>query len=134
MPDWPDQLPPAPKGGNAARTTREIHDKRRNADPPDPNGFGQRRGARLFYHLPAVVVLPVLPMSVRIVPLKRIKSKKIPIVQPILTFNHKKNWRKIFIHKFQSDISTQNWAHCLLVNGIFLVLYKKAGNGRHPEA
>jgi hypothetical protein len=52
-------------------------------------------------HPPAVVVLPVLPMSVRIVPLARIKAKKIPIVQPILTLNHKKSGQKNLVNKFQ---------------------------------
>jgi len=98
------------------------------------NGFGQRRGARLLYHLPAAVVLPSLPMSVRTVPLRRIKSKKIPIVQPILTLNRKKSRQKYFIHKFQKDMNVQKWAHCLLVNGIFLVLYGKMGTERHLEA
>jgi hypothetical protein len=98
------------------------------------NGFGQRPGVRLLPHLPAGVVPPTLPMSVRIVPLPRIKSKKIPIVQPILTLNQKKSMQKIFIHKFQKDMNAQKRTHYLLVNGIFLVLYGKMGTRRHPEA
>jgi hypothetical protein len=39
---------------------------------------------------PSGYFMPVLPMSVRTVPLGGIKSKKIPIVQPNLTFLIKK--------------------------------------------
>lgn len=46
-------------------------------------------------------------LPVRIVPLGRIKAKKIPIVQPILTLTHKKDGYKIFIHIFQMDMNRQ---------------------------
>jgi hypothetical protein len=80
---------------------REIHDKRRRTDPPDPNGLGQRWRFSLLLSPPAVIVLPVPPMSVCIVPLARIKAKKIPIVQPNLTFGHKKSGQKKFYNIFQ---------------------------------
>jgi hypothetical protein len=57
------------------------------------------RGLHLLLGLPAI--LPVLPMPVRTVPLVRIKAKKIPIVQPNLTFGSEKNRQKKFIDIFQ---------------------------------
>jgi len=61
-------------------------------------------------------------MPVRTVPLARIKAKKIPIVQPNLTFRGEKNRQKNFIDIFQQDIEEKKARLCLLVNGIFLVL------------
>ncbi|MGV1789145.1 hypothetical protein [Rhizobium sp. A37_96] len=99
------RLPPS--GGDAARTTREIHDKRRSEilliRTVCDNG-----GMRAFLpHLPAIVLMLALPMSVRTVPLPRIKAKKIPIVQPILTFERKNIAVTNFIFIFQIDINLQ---------------------------
>ncbi|WFU03928.1 hypothetical protein QA648_09415 [Rhizobium sp. CB3171] len=54
--------------------------------------------------------------------LARIKAKKIPIVQPKFNFSESEKPIKNFIDIFQYDTETQKATHCLLVNGIFLVL------------
>ncbi|TXH81600.1 MAG: hypothetical protein E6Q77_07855 [Rhizobium sp.] len=88
------RLPPS--GGDAARTTRETHDERRS-EILLIRTVEATTSARLPLHLPALLILPALPIPVRTVPLPRIKAKKIPIVQPILTFSRKKSGPKIFI-------------------------------------
>jgi hypothetical protein len=58
--------------------------------PGKPDGSPSRRiicsRSRLLQGAPAIFVLPVPSQSVDAVPLIGIKSKKIPIVQPNLTF------------------------------------------------
>jgi len=56
------------------------------------------------------------------VPFDGIKSKKIPIVQPILTFRRQKNAIKNFIIQNQCDKKMNFYVALGLVNGIFLVL------------
>ncbi|KAA0700387.1 hypothetical protein DTW90_01530 [Neorhizobium sp. P12A] len=56
------------------------------------------------------------------VPLGRIKAKKIPIVQPNLTFWRQKIVFKNFHQQKQYDNCKNKARAYLLVNGIFLVL------------
>ncbi|NLS19502.1 hypothetical protein HGP16_23465 [Rhizobium sp. P40RR-XXII] len=96
-------MPPTAKGSDAARTTREFHDERRSEILLIRTAWDNDEMRAFPLHLPAVVILPVLPMSVRIVPLLRIKAKKIPIVQPILTFAYKNIGEHKLLHIFQID-------------------------------
>ncbi|WP_075850970.1 hypothetical protein [Rhizobium hainanense] len=89
-PDRPDQLPSAATGRRHSKNRVGNYDKRRIEILLIPAAWRNDEMRTILLHLPAVVFPPALPMSVHTVPLLRIKSKKIPIVQPNLTFRSKK--------------------------------------------
>jgi hypothetical protein len=99
------RLPPS--GGDAARTTREICDERRSEILLIRTVLDNDEAHAFPPHLPAVVFLPALPMSVLTVPLLRIKAKKIPIVQPNLTFGSKKIEVNNFFQLIHIDTAKQ---------------------------
>ncbi len=68
-----------------------MRDHSRNTDLHNPRFADKGQVRHLLRGLPAILILPVPPMSACTVPLIGIKAKKIPIVQPNLTFWRQKN-------------------------------------------